>query len=331
MVGYVPNMLSKYYKVTICTNHVYALTIKTTHLVEPNNLKIAKVPKSSTYIPSYPQVYMYVPEMEHTEIPYFGNLPGESDSAELEAGPSGSVFDHSQGMDARSFNHSDGLSINPAHAYNIITPDFYPDFTQIPVVRGIFIFLFMLEFVVSVTGNLLVCLTVYRTKAMHSPVNYYIVNLGICDFLVGIFVLPTKLFELTAEEDMSMLNNVVCTVLNFLETIVIFTSVFTLVAICIERYYAVVYPVHSRIYLTHSRIGRVLLVVWIIPIIVASPSLIFPATAEAHHLYSDYGSFSRTTCMDGWILKLCQKVGVVTLSLNYSQVTLSALSYNYFE
>ena len=27
---------------------------------------------------------------------------------------------------------------------------------------------------------------------MHSPVNYYIVNLGICDFLVGAFVLPTK-------------------------------------------------------------------------------------------------------------------------------------------
>ncbi len=64
-----------------------------------------------------------------------------------------------------------------------------------------------------------------------------------------------------------------------------------------RRYYAVVYPMHSRIHMTDYRIRRVLLLVWIIPIIVAAPNL-YPATAEKSYLYSEYGEISRLTCFD---------------------------------
>jgi hypothetical protein len=65
-------------------------------------------------------------------------------------------------------------------------------FFQNQYIRAIFICLFITECFFGVLGNFLVCLTVYRNKSMHSPVNYYIVNLGICDFLVGAVVLPIK-------------------------------------------------------------------------------------------------------------------------------------------
>lgn len=81
------------------------------------------------------------------------------------------------------------LKIKSKNIFNILYA-FYS--LQIPMVKGIMMFLFITEFLVGVIGNLLVCLTVYRNKSMHSPVNYYIVNLGVCDFLVGAFVLPMK-------------------------------------------------------------------------------------------------------------------------------------------
>ncbi|OXA53205.1 Neuromedin-U receptor 1 [Folsomia candida] len=174
----------------------------------------------------------------------------------------------------------------------------YPDFSQVEIVRVIFICLFVLESVIGVMGNFFVCLTVYRNKSMHSPVNYYIVNLGICDFLVGAVVLPVKLFELTADADINMMTDFWCTAVRFLETIVVFASVFTLVAICFERYNAVVYPVQSRINMTNLRIRRVLTVVWIIPGLVAAPNL-YPATSVSQSLYSHFGEFTRVTCFDG--------------------------------
>lgn len=67
--------------------------------------------------------------------------------------------------------------------------------------------------------------------------------------------------------------------------------------LCIFRYYAVVYPVHSRINMTDRRIRRVLLLVWLIPFICASPSL-YPAEVDSHHLSSEYGKFSRKICHD---------------------------------
>ncbi|CAL8082622.1 unnamed protein product [Orchesella dallaii] len=192
----------------------------------------------------------------------------------------------------------DGSNVNDS---NVTTTqsldDLYPDFTQIPVVRGIFMFLFITECFVGVFGNLLVCLTVYGNKSMHSPVNYYIVNLGICDFLVGAFVLPMKLFELMADSETNMINDFWCTTLRFLESVVVFASVFTLVAICLERYYAVVYPVHSRINMTDGRIRRVIMAVWFIPILCAFPCL-YPAKSVTHVLWSEYGEISRTTCFD---------------------------------
>lgn len=71
---------------------------------------------------------------------------------------------------------------------------------------------------------------------MHTAVNYYIVNLGISDFMVGFLVMPVKLLEMTAPAEWGMLNDTLCTVLLYVPTIVVFASVLTLVATCFERY-----------------------------------------------------------------------------------------------
>uniref|UniRef100_T1JIX3 G-protein coupled receptors family 1 profile domain-containing protein n=1 Tax=Strigamia maritima TaxID=126957 RepID=T1JIX3_STRMM len=64
--------------------------------------------------------------------------------------------------------------------------------------------------------------------------------IGLCDFLVGIFVLPIKLLELTAPPHLSILNDGLCTAVTYLQTVVVFSSVLTLVATCIESHNNVV-------------------------------------------------------------------------------------------
>lgn len=82
---------------------------------------------------------------------------------------------------------------------------------------------------------MLVCYTVLSNHKMQTVVNCYIVNLALCDFLIGVFVLPSKLLELLAPASWTLLSDSLCMAMFFLQTLVVFASVLTLVATCFER------------------------------------------------------------------------------------------------
>lgn len=126
----------------------------------------------------------------------------------------------------------------------------YPDFTQIPAVCTAFIILYAIVFVVSMFGNAAVCFTVISNRKMQTVVNCYIVNLALCDLMVGSFVLPVKLLELTAPASWGALNDGLCTLMLYLQTVFVFASVLTLVATCIERWENVSFQLPYHVYVT---------------------------------------------------------------------------------
>ncbi|RWS30474.1 G protein-coupled receptor-like protein [Leptotrombidium deliense] len=132
---------------------------------------------------------------------------------------------------------SDNYLLDPNMTLENAYPEFppYPDFSQINYVRFLFIILYFIVMVLSVFGNAAVCYTVLSNRKMKTVVNFYIVNLAVCDFLVGSFVLPVKLLELTAPAEWGALNDTLCSAMFFLQTIFVFASVLTLVATCLER------------------------------------------------------------------------------------------------
>ncbi|XP_022248866.1 cholecystokinin receptor-like [Limulus polyphemus] len=172
---------------------------------------------------------------------------------------------------------------------------FYADFTQLSPVYYSFIVLYLGVMTLAFLGNFLVCVTVFSDRSMHTVVNYYIVNLALCDLMVGIFVLPMKLLELAAPASWGILNNNLCTAMSYLQTVFVFASVLTLVASCLERYFAIVYPLESRIEQSKCRTIKILLAVWAVPCVVALPFL-DSADARTTTLQSQFGTISRLTC-----------------------------------
>ncbi|CAN8022765.1 unnamed protein product, partial [Ixodes persulcatus] len=114
----------------------------------------------------------------------------------------------------------------------------YPDLTQLPGVCPAFVCLYLAVMVLSLVGNAMVCFTVLSDRKMHTAVNYYMVNLAACDLAVGAFVLPVKLMELAGPASWSLMTDWLCTALLYSQTVVVFASVLTLVATCLERYVA---------------------------------------------------------------------------------------------
>lgn len=48
----------------------------------------------------------------------------------------------------------------------------------------------ILLIILIICGNLLVCLSVYREKALKTTTNYFIVSLAVADLLLAVLVLP---------------------------------------------------------------------------------------------------------------------------------------------
>jgi len=71
---------------------------------------------------------------------------------------------------------------------------------------------------------------------MRTVTNYYIVNLAVCDFLVGVVVMPLKLVEYATPCEWNyIVGDYVCSFLSFILPVFVFASALTLVAISIER------------------------------------------------------------------------------------------------
>ena len=67
-----------------------------------------------------------------------------------------------------------------------ISPKFY---------HWIFIVLFFIVFVVGITGNLMVCYSVWRSSHLKTVTNYFLANLAVADFLVLLICLPPSVIQ----------------------------------------------------------------------------------------------------------------------------------------
>ncbi|OXA62800.1 Allatostatin-A receptor [Folsomia candida] len=103
-------------------------------------------------------------------------------------------------LDHASFNES-LLSLKNSTLDNLIQ---YPDFNQNPIMLSIVIVLFASESLIGVLANFLACVTIFLNKALQSPFNLYILNLSICDLLLGIVVLPMKAVVFPVQSRMNM-------------------------------------------------------------------------------------------------------------------------------
>ncbi|XP_070578414.1 uncharacterized protein [Ptychodera flava] len=173
----------------------------------------------------------------------------------------------------------------------------YPDLTQLQAVHVSFVILYLLVMVLAFFGNSVVIWIVWKHKSMHTATNYYIVSLAVSDFFVSIFVLPTKLMELGMDTDISPFKDSIalCSVMQYLQPIFVFASIWTLVAVSVDRYLAIIHPLKARSFGTKSRARKIIVAIWTVGCLLMAPYL-YPSCLFFYYLESDYGSVNRIIC-----------------------------------
>ena len=128
--------------------------------------------------------------------------------------------------------------------------------------------------VVSLVGNSLIILIVYKTPTLRKPINMLIANMAMSDLLYPIFLFPVKLVDFQVGSWLigGTLGQTWCKIYAFLADISTLVSIQSLVLITVDRYAAVVVPLRSP--LISRKVCRCLIVgTWVLAAGFHSPYL----------------------------------------------------------
>ncbi|KAJ8270513.1 hypothetical protein GJAV_G00115790 [Gymnothorax javanicus] len=155
------------------------------------------------------------------------------------------------------------MKMNSSQNFTAVPTSLVPDF-----VVSINVPYMVAELVIaclSTVGNLLVCLAVWLNKKMHTVTNYFLVSLALADACVGGVAIPCAILT-----DMGIPRNNLYPCLLMLSVLIMLTesSIFSLLAVAVERYIAIFLPFRYQTLMTSRNALLVILITWVLSFLI---------------------------------------------------------------
>ena len=177
-------------------------------------------------------------------------------------------------------------------------------------------FAYCLLFVVSLAGNILIGIIVYKEKALRTPINILIVNMAISDLLLSIITFPELFVRLNTASQWLLsgpFGRALCRLKYFVTDVSFAVSIQSLVLIAADRFVAVVYPLRPSL-ISSKRCRLFILVIWVVAMAVCCPQLLVWKFVE---------NTEGLVCQRGWNDKFRKS----SLIKNYSLVMIIVFIY----
>ena len=135
-------------------------------------------------------------------------------------------------------------------------------------------FAYCLIFLVSLAGNTVIGVIIYKTKTMRKPINFFVANMAMSDLLFPIFLIPREIQLLYTDSWLigGPLGQALCKLVIFLSDTSLIVSIQSLVLITVDRFGAVVYPLRYPL-ISSKLCPFFILATWIVAMAFQSPEL----------------------------------------------------------
>ena len=133
---------------------------------------------------------------------------------------------------------------------------------------------YCLIFIVTLAGNTLIGIIVYKTKTMRKPINFFIVNMAMSDLFLPIFLIPKVIQTFYTDSWLigGLLGQTLCKLSSFSPSVSTAISIQSLVLTAVDRFGAVVFPLRSPL-ISSKLCPFFILATWIVAIAVNSTEL----------------------------------------------------------
>ncbi|XP_072305446.1 adenosine A2c receptor [Eucyclogobius newberryi] len=117
----------------------------------------------------------------------------------------------------------------------------------------------------STVGNLLVCVAVGINQKLRTVTNYFLVSLAVADICVGSIAIPCAILT-----DIGLPHHNLYLCLLMLSVLIMFTqsSIFSLLAVAVERYLAILMPFRYQLLVTPRNAILVILFTWLLAFLI---------------------------------------------------------------
>lgn len=188
-------------------------------------------------------------------------------------------------------------------------------------------FVYGLTFLVGIIGNTLIVYSVIHFKRMKSLSNVFLASLATADLILIIFCVPVKFAQLFSHT--WTFGIFLCKFVHYIQNLCAICSVYTLTAMSIERYYAIIYPVECRYICTMSQTKKVITIIWFSSILLALPVI----WMQKHLQVGDYTlEYKAYWCVRDWdnplfwklyelyMLTIILIIPTIIMSYSYSRI-----------
>ncbi|KAL2092458.1 hypothetical protein ACEWY4_012256 [Coilia grayii] len=171
--------------------------------------------------------------------------------------------------------------------------------------------------IVSVVGNIVVIWIILAHKRMRTVTNYFLVNLAFAEASMSAFNTVIN-FIYGAHNDWYF-GLGYCRFHNFFPIAALFASIYSMTAIALDRYMAIIHPLKQRMTATETMV--VIGVIWVLALLLAFPQF----------YYSDLGHFpQRVVCYIDWPVYI-EKIYYVLLAVLIYLLPLLVMGCAYLE
>lgn len=181
--------------------------------------------------------------------------------------------------------------------------------------KSLKLILYAIIFLVSAIGNILVCIIIIKKRRMKTVTNYFILNLALADLTLTLICIP---FDIPVQE-MDYIwpyGSFMCNILYPLQTMSLFASVFTLTAVSLTRYWAILHPLRRQLSTTNAK--WLIVVIWLLSIVPVSPYISVLGIGE-----------TTGSCDENWSDDRSRKIYTVSLFIAQYIVPLSMIGIAY--
>ncbi|KAJ8379300.1 hypothetical protein SKAU_G00000780 [Synaphobranchus kaupii] len=160
--------------------------------------------------------------------------------------------------------------------------------------------------IVSVVGNIVVIWIIVAHKRMRTVTNYFLVNLAFAEASMSAF--NTVINFAYGVHNEWYFGLVYCRFHNFFPIAAVFASIYSMTAIALDRYMAIIHPLQQRMSSTETKV--IVGVIWVLALCLAFPQYYYSNTAELPGRIICYINWPEYT---GWDFKKMYYVCVTIL------------------
>eukprot|EP00057_Strongylocentrotus_purpuratus_P001620 XP_001200274.1 PREDICTED: somatostatin receptor type 2-like [Strongylocentrotus purpuratus] len=171
----------------------------------------------------------------------------------------------------------------------------------------------MVSTVLGLLGNFLVVLVLFQRRSAGSSADAFIGNLAAADFLTSLFLIP---LPRASQVPSTLLGKIYCKIVftSVLVWFCIFTSTLTLMAISVERFVAIVYPIQFARWRKRQHITFGIILIWGMSVVV---NLFIPLTIhvndESHECTVDFMTFASQVTIGVYSILVCYIIPIAVM------------------